>query len=357
MKRWLVFAILLGWLVGSTSSVQAQGPTVEAGFYNQNIEMFFLNNLDLSNPGNSPLLFWVRIQNDSKERRVILSLRVMNRTYGVLAEGFSKPFVLKPDTLIELNNRMLAQGGSPFELENYSLNEENLRKLQDAILATGLLPSDHYSFVLQVQDVKDPAIQNEKDISLDITNPTVIELFSPGAPVGSSELPVLYTQQPQFVWNSNAKSFVIAICEKLQSNASPEEVMQNVPRYKGSVEGTSFLYPASGAYPLEEGKIYYWQITNTIETSNGPQTLESEIWGFKIAQSQSPEDQFLQNQLLVLFNSIYFEHFFRSGGPLAGFHPTGVFVLNGRIVSMEDVQMFLQKLQAGQVKIIRVEIE
>lgn len=357
MKRWLTVAIIFGLLVGSTSLVQAQGPTVEAGFYNQNIEMFFLNDVDLSNPGNSPLLFWARIHNDSVERRVILSLQIMSENYGVLAQGESRPFVLKPDTLIELDNRKLAQGNSPLELADYSLNQDNLKKLQDAIMSTGLLPSDHYSFILEIRDVKDPSIQTETDINLDITNPTVIELFSPGAPVGSSELPQLYTQQPQFVWNSNAESFTIKICEKMPSNSSPEGVMQNVPRYKGEVKGTSFLYPASGAYPLEEGKTYYWQVSSNVQTSNGPHKLQSEIWGFKIAKQEAPEKQLLQNQMQILSENPVFQDLFQDGGQLEGCHPTGVAFLNGQPISLEDIQLFLRKIQSGQIKVIRIEIE
>ncbi len=357
MKRWLTAAILLGLLIGSTSLVWAQGPTVEAGFYNQNIEMFFLNDVDLNNPGSSPLLFWARIKNDSQERQVILSLQIISENYGVLAQGESKPFVLRPDTLIELDNRKLAQGNSPFELADYSLNQDNLKKLQDAIMSTGLLPSDHYSFILKIQDVKDPSAQNEKDINLDITNPTVIELFSPGAPVGSSELPQLYTQQPQFVWNSNAESFTITICERMPSNSSPEDVMQNVPRYKGEVKGTSFLYPASGAYPLEEGKTYYWQVSSNVQTSNGPYLLKSEIWGFKIARRESPGKRLLQAQIQALAENPIFENFFQDGGQLEGYHPTGVVFLNGQAVSMEDVQILLGKIESGQIKVIRIEIE
>ncbi len=357
MKRWLTVAILFGLFVGSTSLVQAQGPTIEAGFYNQNIEMFFLNDVDLNNPGNSPLLFWARIQNDSVERQVVLSLQIISQNYGVLAEGESRPFTLKADTLIELDNRKLAQGDSPFELADYSLNQDNLKKLQDAILATGLLPSDHYSFILKIRDINEPAAQNEKDINLDITNPTVIELFSPGAPVGSSELPKLYTQQPQFVWNSNAESFTIAICEKMPSNSSPEDVMQNVPRYRGEVKGTSFLYPASGAYPLEEGKTYYWQVSSNVQTSNGPYILKSEIWGFKIARRESPGEKLLERQMQILSENPMFEDLFQDGGQLEGCRPTGVVFLNGQPISMEDVQLFLQKIQSGQIKVIRVEIE
>ena len=357
MRRWLAGAIFFGLLVGSASLARAQGPTVEAGFYNQNIEMFFLNDVDLNNPGNSPLLFWARIQNDSVERRVILSLQIISQNYGVLAEGESKPFILKPDTLIELDNRKLAQGNSPFELSDYSLSEDNLKKLQDAILATGLLPTDHYSFILKIWDVKDPAVQHEKDISLDITNPTVIELFSPGAPVGSSELPGLYTQQPQFVWNSNAETFTLTVCEKMPSNSSPEDVMQNVPRYKGEVHGTSFLYPASGAYPLEEGKTYYWQISSDVQTSNGTYVLKSEIWGFKIAKQESPEKQLLERQLQILSENPAFEDFFQDGGPLEGSVPTGVVFLNGQPISLEDMQLFLGKIQSGKIEVIRVEIE
>ncbi len=357
MKRFIVLTILLVGVGFLAQAAQAQGPSIDAGFYNQDVQMFFMNDLDLNNPGNNPLLFWVRIQNDHLDRRVFITLKIVSDRYGVLAEGTSTPFVLKPDTLIQLDNRQLAQGQGPFELKDYTLNEENLTKLRDAILSTGLLPSDHYSFLLKIQDVRAPEIEQEKDIALDITNPTVVDLVSPGVPVGSSQpLPAVYTQQPQFVWNSNATTFMLTVCEKLPSNASPEEVMENVPRYKGTVQGNSFLYPASGAYPLEEGKTYYWQLEARVETSRGPQTLKSEIWGFKIARSDAPGQQFAEEQIQMFLQS----HQLRSlvnAGALQGCKPTGVIFVNGRPVSMEDVQLILQKIESGQYKVLSVQVE
>ena len=357
MKRFCVVIILLAGLIFSLRPARAQGPSIEAGFYNQDVQMFFMNDLDLNNPGNNPLLFWVRIRNDAKERRVTISLKIVSKNYGLLAEGVSTPFVLKPDTLIELDNRKLAQGQGPFELKDYTLNEENVAKLRDAILSTGLLPSDHYSFVLKIQDVKEPSAEHETDIALDITNPTVVDLMSPGVPVGSSQpLPTVYTHQPQFVWNSNASTFVLTVCEKMASNSSPEEVMENVPRYQGTVRGHSFLYPASGAYPLEEGKTYYWQLEARVETSRGPRTLKSEIWGFKIARSESPGQQFAEEQIQMFLQSRQLRSLFNAS-TLQGCKPTGVVFINGRPVSMEDVQMILQKIESGQYKVLSVEVE
>ncbi len=356
MKRFILPLLGVFGLLFFGQTVRAQGPTIEAGFYSRDVQMFFMNDLDLNNPGNNPLLFWVRIRNDARQRRVTISLKIVSQKYGVLAEGVSTPFLLKPDTLIELDNRKLAQGQGPFELKDYALNEENLTKLRNAILSTGLLPSDHYAFLLKIQDVQEPAVENEKDISLDITNPTVVDLVSPGVSVGSASLPTVYTRQPQFVWNSNASTFVLTVCEKLPSDSSPEEVMENVPRYKGVVHGNAFLYPASGAYPLESGKTYYWQLEALVQTSRGSQKLKSEIWGFKIARSEAPDRQFAEEQVRLFLQSEQLRNLLNAGA-LQGYKPTGVVFVNGRPVSMEDVQMILQKIESGQFKVLSVEIQ
>ena len=336
-------------------------PTVQAGFYNQDIDVFFLNDLDLSNPSANPPLFWIRIANDAAERDVTLNLVIESELYGPLASGTTKSFFLPGDTVFTITNCDLAGGTSPFELQDYTINEDAATELANAILSTGMLPSDNYRFQLTLQDVENPVAPSQDEINVEITNPTMIELVSPGQAVGEAELPNIYTRLPQFVWESNAREFIITVCEKLPTNASPEDVMDNEPRYSGTVNCTNFLYPSAGAWPLEEGKTYYWQVKAVVQTSSGSIDLKSEIWGFTIGSTQSSSMSGQQILYLNLLNDLLGEdvvqQLFSEEGELHGFSPTGVLLIDGRSVSLQDLQDLAQKVRDGEYEIKSHQIE
>ncbi|MCD6165502.1 hypothetical protein DRQ00_01515 [candidate division KSB1 bacterium] len=330
-------------------------PTVEAGFYNEKIDMFFLDDFDLSNPSANPPLFWIRITNDATDRNVTLTLNVESELYGLLASGTTKPFFLSADTVFTITNCDLAAGASPFELQDYTINQEAATELTNAILSTGMLPSDNYRFQLTLEDVEQPAISSQEEISVEITNPTTIELVSPGQPVGEGELPIIYTRLPQFVWDSNAKEFIITVCEKLPTNSSPEDVMDNEPRYSGSINSTNFLYPASGAWPLEPGKTYYWQVKAIVQSSSGTIELKSEIWGFTIGTTQSSRTSGQQTFYLNLLNDLLGEEvvqqLFSDEGELHDFTPTGVLLIDGSPATLQELQNLVQQIRDGKYKI------
>ena len=99
----------------------------------------------------------------------------------------------------------------------------------------------------------------------------------------------VFTTLPMFRWDSNLAKFRLRIAEKLpelHKNASPEEIMNDRVRFDrtfqlnrdlsaGSAAGleviasTAYQYPATGAWPLERGKTYYWQITGLGPSSGG----------------------------------------------------------------------------------------
>ena len=55
----------------------------------------------------------------------------------------------------------------------------------------------------------------------------------------------------------------------------------------------SFQYPFSGAYPLEEGNVYVWQVKKTMPTTAGEQELLSSIFSFKIGVSTGSTIKFI----------------------------------------------------------------
>jgi|Deesub1362B_J571_1020462.scaffolds.fasta_scaffold01398_1 hypothetical protein len=355
MKKVLLFLGL--FFIGSTQDVFAQ-VTVDIQLAEQNAEVLYLNDLDLTNPGQGRILFWVKITNGySEDRYIALSIMVESGQYGILAEGRTKPFWIRANEVIYIDNRNLSEAGSRFELETFTITDA-ASELTSAILASGRLPNDTYRFLVTVEDVENPQESSSDEEKLTITNPTTLELVSPGARVGEGELPVIYTTLPQFVWESNASEFIFTVCEKLPSNNSPEDVMENEPRYQARVTERSLIYPSSGAYPLEEGHTYYWQVKAVVQTSSGPVELKSEIWGFQIGSvgqsALQAQMTMLQNILRSLIGEDAVNQMFSEGGELFGATYTGVIRFNGRSISLQELQAMVQR---GEIEAVDFFIE
>lgn len=365
------FAVLLLALLGlfaTRESATAQ-LSIDAGLYLKDVQVLYLNDLDLTSTGSGRPLFWVRIRNDGNENlQAIFKLVVEsdNPAYGVLAEGKSKPFWVGHGQERLITNNDLSQAGNDIELDDYTIYD-SAKELANTVLATGKLPNGVYRFKLRVQAVNDPANADETTVELNITNPTTIQLVTPGAVVEEGEVPTVYTTLPQFVWDSNASEFDFKVCEKLPSNSSPEDVMQNEPRYHTTTGEKSLVYPSSGAYPLEEGHTYYWQVRAIVQTSSGPVELESEIWGFRVGSASGGGatagggtwelPPLYRNVLSALLGNDAYESLFGDGGVLYECTPTGVIRYQGASFTLQDVQMLLQSLRSGKLEIVDYRVE
>jgi len=356
VRAFYVFLILFG-LIAPPLLSHAQ-IILDADFFNRDIQVFYLSDFDFTGRGRSPLIFWIRIKNDNTARDLKISLEIRSQRFGSLARGVSRPFHMAPGQVLRMDNRDLVRGRSPFELQDYRLESPG-EMLREGILATGRLPSDTYFFKLEVWDIRDPSVRTSKELSLQVSNPTRIELISPGVQAGEATLPEIYTTLPQFVWESNASEFILTVCEKLPTNSSPEDVMNNEPRFRRRVRSTAVVYPTTGAWPLEEGKEYYWQVKAIMYTSRGPIELESEIWGFRIGQISQGNLTQLQIQIINLLRQILPTDVFQAlvGDRGERFRPTGMVLNDGTPMSLEELVRLLHRFQQGELEAQNYQIE
>jgi hypothetical protein len=252
-----------------------------------------------------------------------------------------------------------------FRSGNIDYNPEVLKQLTDAILQTGRLPNGSYIFRVTIVDPPQPnEPQRSAEETLEISNPTTLDLISPGTSAGRGECPVLYGLLPQFKWDSNANRFIITVCEALPSNSSPEDVMQNQPRLQRRLlrdldffGSPSLIYP-SGDLPLEYGKTYYWQIQAIIESPSGEVRLPSEIWCFHISSLTNPSAAIIFQQLRSLLENLIdaneLEALFGEGGPLHGYTPTGGASLNGRPLDLSEL---LTQLRTHSFRVVSMQVE
>ncbi len=354
----ILLSICIMAVIIPVSLAQINGITVDMGLYTPDIKVFFINDFDLTQSGNSPLLFWVNIVNtgDTTTISIKLTIHYNSLTSGdtELANGTSEPFTIPPG-LTRITNQELFSKRDIYELKEYTINESAANELMDAIYATGKLPTGQYAFHITVLAPDQGGVSVEDELIIDVQNPSILDLISPGTAADEPELMELYTTLPFFQWESDATSFRIRICEKLASNTSPEDVMNNEPRLETTVTTPSFQYPAAHAFPLAEGKTYYWQVIASTPSSSGPIEFESEIWAFKIANFSRGATNMLQMQILnylrLLLGDDVVEPLFDEQGSMNGFYATGVILHNGRQISQQDLNALIEAFMAGRIKI------
>jgi len=115
----------------------------------------------------------------------------------------------------------------------------------------------------------------------------------------------------------------------------------------------SFMYPTSGAIDLLPGSIYVWQIQKRISTTEGIERINSPIFAFMIKETTiNPTMQVLQG---ILPEQIL-QAFFTPGGPLTGYSPTGMFIIDGLEGDMATLNALVDEFRQGARTFITAEV-
>lgn len=359
--------LVLIFLFPVPSSLSAQmfsdTVTVDLQLFLTDVDILFLNDLNLTNLQHAPLLFAVTIKNNFNiEKQLVLRFGI-KRGNQILLDGTSEPFMIQAyPAQIYLTSQNLLSKGEQYSIQNYNISDAT-DELANAILAQGKLPTGVYQFFVEVSyennNISQRVVFDEEILNISFS--TTLDLISPGQPAESGQLMEIYTTLPFFQWHSTAKKFRITVCEKLEVNASPQDVMNNEPRLQQYWDYPFFQYPASGVWPLEEGKTYYWQIVAITESSSGPVEMESEIWGFKISNitngMSSIYHQQLLNLLALFLNDGDLRALFENGGALYDFTFTGVMLNNGRIITQGDLIAIIEQILSSKIIIDNFVVE
>ncbi len=360
----ILIAILLAGFMPHGASAQTDTVTVDLELFIPNNGIFFINDLNLTHLKRAPLLFAVTIKNWFSVPKQLMLRFGIRRDNQTLIDGTTNLFTISPfPAQIYLTNHNILTEGQHYSIQNYDIGDA-ADPLLKAILAQGKLPSGDYHFFVEVTYEKNATFQravfDEEVIRISFS--TTLDLISPGQPADGGDLMELYTTLPFFQWHSTAERFRLTVCEKLPFNNSPQDVMNNEPRLSQVIERrTFFQYPPSGAWPLEPGKTYYWQVVAITESTSGPVEMHSEIWGFKIANltqgAGTIEQQQLLSLLLLILGDSRLAALFGSGGELDGYSFTGVMLKNGQILTHDDLVEIVQQILNQKIVIERVVIE
>lgn len=364
-KLFLCISFFLIWSNSASSQV-----TVRHRLVNNALEIFFLKDFDINSPSSGPPIFFVEITNNGPSREVTLVLTIQSRRRGNLSQGETVPFTLNQNQVLNLSNNNLFSNTGPYRFERYRIDEDVVGELLKDILSTGKLPSDIYTFNIEVRQNQAPLDQDSFDIR--VSNPQKIDLIFPGRPATGSrdDCQEIFTNLPQFRWESDMTRFRVIIAEA-RPGEDPESALNQSPRFtrvfiiqsSGNLgvlpddfeftdrvdvlPSTSFQYPSSGeVLTFRPGKTYYWRVIGIVESSSGPITQESEIFCFRMARldqlgSGRAQFEFILRNLL----GPDYETLFGEGGEFEGYRAKRLYLDDKEITPAELVSK-MQKLQA-----------
>lgn len=364
------YLVFLLWL--STNSISGQGLKI-AGQLNGNPEQILLSNLNvLGSAQNASKLFSLTLTNELTVTSQITLEFTLSVNSSELISTITRPFNLLPQSSRTIDNTNLLNRSSikDIQVDSYRFNFEEAEFIQESILQRGKLPNGIYTIIVNLNRIQNNAQVRVGSYSeqIVIANATSVDLIVPGIPVDGGDLPTIYTQFPRFSWSSTANRFEVTVCEVLQTNNSPEDVMQNEPRFRKvftrgrDFNGSpSFIYPSINALPLLAGKSYYWQIKAISSSPSGDILMPSEIWGFSISKLDEFELKFqatnVLNILKVILQGTPHEDFDFEDGALKGFRPTGKISINGRQVDLGELINLSTKVKTENKKVISATIQ
>ena len=248
--------------------------------------------------------------------------------------------------------------------EQMDLN--NAEEMMSAIIQTGQLPNGIYTF--RVAATSSNGQQIIKEDILNIYNPDVLQLISPGGILADTSLNEIYSSYPVLQWESDICNYVdpntgesgceyfIRVAEfRPEEHSSIDQAIESVTRlpldqtlgFEPVGFGvTLFQYPTD-AGDLEPGKVYVWQIRKDIMTTSGMEQLLSDVLSFKVRDFSSPssgdgsnvEDFSPSGRILrSLIGDELAEQIFGPEGQAFGMVTNGNITLNGEGVDVSLIQ-------------------
>ena len=249
--------------------------------------------------------------------------------------------------------------------------------IMQTILTSGKLSDGQYTFSVMVYG---GLTENDLSLVFDDSKTFVIQsqvpitLESPGGALSDTTDNLLYTNFPIFQWSSGppctgcetyirVAQFDSDVHSGLEDAIEDQRVLPSNQNEDWELidNVNSFQYPFSGAYPLEAGNVYCWQIRITLPTTSGTEDMFSPIYAFKIGQAGNIETtSAITDPLLMMLQQAIpdkFNSYFGSGMALEGYVPSGQIEINGVTVDQSVINNLLQQIMSQNYQINSVQVE
>ena len=352
---------------------------------------YYVNSFDLSTGATNVQIFRYNLTSDQYPVDVKINFRasLISPSLGIESEQTiieirTYPFSLKAPVL--LDNRDISsetaiiydQDNPPNSIELTgqvieSLDPSQADAILQSVMTTGKIADGEYTFSIQVLSNSDQILASDSKTII-VQSPVSIALESPAGALSDTLDNLIYTNYPIFQWFSQpcsgCESYVRVAQYKSNQHSSLEDAIEDqrvLPFNQGEDwyllnSSNNFQYPLTGAYPLESGNVYCWQIMIKMPTTSGFEEMTSSISAFKIGISGEREDtEMISNTLLLALKSSIgddqFNSLFGPGNDLQGFLPSGQLEINGVVVDESSINYLLNQIQSSSIQIRSITVE
>jgi len=389
MKQMKNFSLLLILTLGILQPVKAQSITLSGDIYEY--ATYYVNSFDLNTGATNVQIF--RYQLESDEYPIIIKIRfratILSPTLGIQSEtiiteietypiDLRAPLILdnrdissettiiydmdSPPNTIEISGRVLG-----------SLDPAQADAVLQSIMTTGKIADGEYSFYVEILSENDQVLASDSKTII-VQSPVSINLETPGGVLSDTLDNLIYSNFPIFQWFSQScngcNSFIRVAQYNSGVHSSLEDALedQRVLPFNQSDNWhpidnvNSYQYPFSGAYPLEPGNVYAWQIMMTLPTTSGSEEMASSIFAFKIGIAGTVETaNSISSPLLMTLQQALgddqYNAFFGSGNELQGYNPSGQLLINGVNVDEASVNYILNQFLSNNYQINSITVE
>jgi hypothetical protein len=295
LKHFKLFLILITLLYLPLQSFgQNPGIAITPTQALQTAQVLYFSNFDIFDVGNAQYLFDVRINNvvlgtpGNENARLILKLYLDDPSNPIASASSDLfPVANLPGAQYSASNVQLINAGQIGVFINLNFSstfDPPDTKFEDEFYGSGKARRGIYwlQAILQVTGFPD----SETTVRLLITNPSDIQLSTPGNKAGSGT-PLETNDFPVFTFFSDGTEYILKVFEKLAHHNSVEDVINSGNPICEEPLNTPVLdyATATTGQPLQIGHTYFWYVDVLVPTTAGTETFRSEVYQFKVAQA------------------------------------------------------------------------
>ncbi len=392
MKQMKNISLLLILTLGILQPVKAQSITLSGDIYEY--ATYYVNSFDLNTGATNVQIFRYQLESDQypipvkiwfRASMVSPSLGITSATTIIEIEtgvfSLQAPLILDNRDISSETSIIYDMGSPPNQIELTgqvieSLNPTQADAILQSVVTTGRIADGEYTFEIQVKDENGEPYGDEasRAKTIIVQSPVSINLETPGGVLADTLDNLIYSNFPIFQWFSQScngcNSFIRVAQYNSGVHSSLEDALedQRVLPFNQSDNWhpidnvNSYQYPFTGAYPLEPGNVYAWQIMITLPTTSGSEEMASSIFAFKIGIAGTVETvNSISSPLLMTLQQALgddqYNAFFGSGNELMGYNPSGQLLINGVNVDEASVNYILNQFLSNNYQINSITVE
>ena len=390
IKKSIIFFALL---VLFKSGIQSQSLNIDVQGEIYEYATYYVSSFDVATGATNVQIFNYSLTSNIypvyikiRFRATIISPGLGINNEATIVEVETDPFQIQDG--LYLDNRDLSSertfindnSGNQIELQGQLIDvlDPGLSEaIMQTILTSGKLSDGQYTFSVMVYG---GLTENDLSLVFDDSKTFVIQsqvpitLESPGGALSDTTDNLLYTNFPIFQWSSGppctgcetyirVAQFDSDVHSGLEDAIEDQRVLPSNQNEDWELidNVNSFQYPFSGAYPLEAGNVYCWQIRIALPTTSGTEDMLSPIYAFKIGQAGNIETtSAITDPLLMMLQQAIpdkFNSYFGSGMAFEGYVPSGQIEINGVTVDQSVINNLLQQIMSQNYQINSVQVE